>query len=156
MNTRNTFEEYVLIHVIDNMRRWIRTRVMSTTALSQRASILALVLALVVAGVILASNGAISVLQPNPNTVSTTSGADRWEPSSAAGNTWATSWLDRSSGASYVSVWNGGWGPGVPLTAAGGTPFGLVDIYLSWDSSRGRFVYVGDRCIYVYRDLRLF
>ncbi len=72
----------------------------------------------------------------------------RFEPSSAAGSTtWATSWTDLPSGKSYVTGWNGSsWRrPATELFVGDPTlptykPMG--DVYLTWDSTRNRFVFV--------------
>ena len=57
---------------------------------------------------LLASSGLVTVI--SYNLVSTEGGSGRFEPSSAAGSTWATSWFDLGQSLSYVNSWNGsGW-----------------------------------------------
>ena len=98
--------------------------------------------------VLLASNGVINVTSRNQVSHEGTNGKElmgyRWEPSTAAGSTWATSWAtypvgNTSAVTSYVSGWNGIWLGPVKLT----TPTNLqtADVNLSWDSVRNRFVF---------------
>jgi hypothetical protein len=69
----------------------------------------------------------------------------RWEPSSAVGSTWATSWhtiTNPFSYTAYVSTWNGSsWRSPSQLVAPNGQP--LIDVNLAYDTGRARFVFAG-------------
>jgi hypothetical protein len=102
------------------------------------------------AGVLLASSGVINVISRNQvsheiiNNQPVT--AYRFEPSTAAGGTWVSSWAaypvsNPSAVTSYVGAWNGSsWQqPSVPLTPPNAAQ--TWDVNLSWDSTRSRFVF---------------
>lgn len=71
----------------------------------------------------------------------------RFEPSSAAGSTWATSWNDTGGGSNwFLSTWDSGagqWRTPINIASILGftTPL-LTDAFLSWDSAMSRFVLV--------------
>ena len=96
------------------------------------------------AGIALASSGVIIVLSRNQVSNESVTGY-RWEPSTAAGSTWASSWATyptSNPGAvtSYVNAWNGSsWQGAVQLTPPNGAQTG--DVNLTWDSTRSRFVF---------------
>jgi len=92
----------------------------------------------------LASSGVITVISTN-QVSNTTQTAYRWEPSAAAGSTWAHSWAEFpvsniAAFSSFLGTWNGAnWGTPVQLTAPNNQQQG--DVNLAWDSARGRFVF---------------
>jgi hypothetical protein len=88
---------------------------------------------------LLASSGVVILLSANQVSLDSAS-TYRWEPAAASGQTWAHAWLEFSPApiASYVSTWNGSWGNRTVLTATNGQP--TVDVNLSWDPARERFV----------------
>jgi hypothetical protein len=95
------------------------------------------------AAILLASNGVINVISTNQVSNENLTGF-RWEPTTAAGATWAAAWATYPAGntnavTSYASAWNGGWQSPVPLTPPNGLQTG--DVNLSWDPVRNRFVF---------------
>ena len=97
--------------------------------------------ALMVVAVVFASNGVINVLSTNQVSNEKDSKGFaitgyRWEPSTAAGSTWATSWATfvGSASTTYVSAWNGGWLGPFPIAPPDGSI--AVDLNLGWDSVR--------------------
>lgn len=94
--------------------------------------------------VVLGSGGVIYVISTNRVSNEAVTGY-RWEPSGAAGATWAHSWATYPSGntgavTSYVSGWTGSsWNGPTTLTAPNGLATG--DVNLSWDPIRSRFVF---------------
>ncbi len=105
----------------------------------------ALLLALATVGLLFASGGVIIVISTNQVSNEPFSGV-RWEPSSAAGATWASSWAsfpdsNPNSFNSYVSAWNGSsWNAPTTLIAPNGQSQG--DVNVAWDAVRQRFVFV--------------
>ena len=91
-------------------------------------------------GLLLGTSGVIYIISTNRVSNDDPLPHERWEPSSAAGTTWATSWQDLSLGSSYVSAWNGSsWASGQLLSPP--NSFGSIDVNLGWDQSRSRFVF---------------
>ncbi len=93
-----------------------------------------------------ASSGVIMVISTN-QVSNTTQMAYRWEPSAAAGNTWAHSWAEFPVSNiyaynSFLAIWNGStnWGTPVQLTAPNGNQL-QSDVNIAWDSFRSRFVF---------------
>ncbi len=80
-------------------------------------------------------------------TVSGSTRAYRWEPSSAAGVSWATSWSESPGGSfpAYLSTWNGGtgsWGTPVPVRSLFNLSVDAGDVFLTWNSTLQRFEFV--------------
>jgi len=95
---------------------------------------------LVPTGLLLGTSGVIYIISTNRVSNDDPFPHERWEPSSAAGTTWTTSWQDLYQGSSYVSAWNGGsWASGQLLSPP--NSFGSVDVNLGWDSVRSHFVF---------------
>ena len=113
--------------------------------MGHRSTILASFAVAATATILLASSGVITVISTNQASNEPVVGV-RWEPSSAAGSTWATSWAafpdsNPNSFNSYVSAWNGSaWGTPTTLIAPNGQSQG--DVNLAYDSVRSRFVFV--------------
>ena len=109
---------------------------MKLPTISTRVLILSVAVAL-----LLATSGSITVYDRTQ--ISNTPGSSgRFEPTSAAGNTWATAWNELSSDNCYVSTWNNNaWDTPTLLNLPGSpVPRPFVDVFLSWDSFRQRFV----------------
>jgi hypothetical protein len=89
-----------------------------------------------------------SITSYGPYVVSSTATRKyRFEPSSAAGTTWATSWNDTGGDDNwFISTWNASassWRAPINVASiVGFTNPGLTDVYLSWDASMNRFVFV--------------
>ena len=94
---------------------------------------------LALAALLMASGGVINLFSTNlVSSLAATGG--RWEPSSAAGSTWATSFAILNPLQSYVTAWNGSsWNS--PQLMAPPNGFSAVDFNLAYDSSQSRFVF---------------
>jgi hypothetical protein len=108
-----------------------------------RRPLLILFLVIGCVAILLASNGVINVISINQVSNENLVGR-RWEPSTAAGSTWAATWAtypasNTNAVTSYVSGWNGAWQGPVQLTPPNNLQTG--DVNLSWDSVRNRFVF---------------
>lgn len=99
---------------------------------------------LFITAIVLASSGVIFFVSSNQVSHESITGY-RWEPSSAVGSTWATSFTTYPSSThtltSYVSAWTGStWNGPTPLTTPNGSS--TFDVNLSFDATRNRFVFV--------------